>query len=755
MRLTLRYLFAYLDDYLLPHDAPKILDPEEFETIAKKIEESDFARSLAERIQDVVRRNRLGAPDESSRGTGLDPNTVAEYLDNALPDARVPDFEKVCLESDVHLAEVACCHQILAMVVTEPVEVNDETRQRIYHLPDALAAESEEREPEEKPPVAVKELAVVPPPLAITPRPERKARRSSRMRLSRATVRELRKSMGGRWALAGWTKGLIAVGLLLGGILAWIWTAGSGGGDGPWSRMLAWRTTDETESLADLPDHVGQATSPAAPEPKTTPDTSDTAPTETGSSPTLPGPNASPEAKEAPEAQQGNLPKGPPPKPSAKNDPASRPTPPPAKAAEQPPASDEPPVSAKPAAKPAGASARSEPEPVGLFVSTKEVLLRLHVKTGVWQRLTNEASVMAQDRLMSLPAFRPRLTLTGRTTLELVNATRVSLLGPEGDRPSGIALEFGQVLAKADDAAGASLRLVVGDHSGVCRIADADSVVAVEASRARAIGDPETQPGPITASLHVISGNVAWHDDLSGKVVKLAAGNHLALTELPLEPRPGRQAPRWASGEGISPLDQRAAAVLEREAVLGRPIILVLRELVGHRQREVRWLAMRSLALVEDYQPLLDALQDPEQSRFWIDQVEQLQAAVFRGAQSAANVRTAMERLYGSEGIALYEMLWKFHAETLQPDDINHLVDFLGHELLPFRILGFWNLRNLYQNRMLGYRPDDPAPKRQAALQKWRELLKASPPGRGPVSPASPGPAPTLPADADASMNES
>ncbi len=150
MRLTLRYLLAYLDDYLLPQASQKILQPEDFDTIGRKVQESDYAKSLVERIRDVIRRIRLGAPSETDRGTGLDPNTVAEYLDNTLPDSRVPDFEKVCLESDVHLAEVACCHQVLAMVVTEPVEVVEETRQRIHRLPDALAAQTEEEEEEKE-----------------------------------------------------------------------------------------------------------------------------------------------------------------------------------------------------------------------------------------------------------------------------------------------------------------------------------------------------------------------------------------------------------------------------------------------------------------------------------------------------------------------------------------------------------------------------------------------------------------------------
>jgi len=125
MRLTLRTLLAYLEDELKPAESKEI---------GQKIAESPVATSLAQRIREVMRRRRLSAEDLNE--TGLDPNLVAEYLDGALTAQEVADVERVCLGSDAHLAEVAACHQILTLVLGDPVEISEESRERMYALAD-------------------------------------------------------------------------------------------------------------------------------------------------------------------------------------------------------------------------------------------------------------------------------------------------------------------------------------------------------------------------------------------------------------------------------------------------------------------------------------------------------------------------------------------------------------------------------------------------------------------------------------------
>src|SRR6266446_1775633 len=86
-----------------------------------------------ERIKQVTRRRRLTTPASSGPG-GIDPNTIAEYMDNEVTPEQAAEVEQICLASDVHLAEIAACHQILTLVLGEPALVPPTARTRMYAL---------------------------------------------------------------------------------------------------------------------------------------------------------------------------------------------------------------------------------------------------------------------------------------------------------------------------------------------------------------------------------------------------------------------------------------------------------------------------------------------------------------------------------------------------------------------------------------------------------------------------------------------
>ncbi len=139
LRLTLRTLLSYLDD---------TLEPAQARVIGQKAAESDQAQELIKKIKEVTRKRRLTTPPPGPGG--IDPNTIADYLDNEVTPEQSTEVEQICLASEVHLAEVAACHQILTLVLGEPALVPPSAKQRMYAL-----VKGPESIPYRKPPKAV------------------------------------------------------------------------------------------------------------------------------------------------------------------------------------------------------------------------------------------------------------------------------------------------------------------------------------------------------------------------------------------------------------------------------------------------------------------------------------------------------------------------------------------------------------------------------------------------------------------------
>src|SRR5436190_15793977 len=141
MRLTLRTLLAWLDD---------TLEPSQVREIGKQVAQSPFAQELGDRIHRVTRQRRLSVPSGSG-ADAADPNLVASYVDNDLDPESVAEFEKKCLTSDVHLAEVASVHQILSLL-GQKVKVPPAARTRMYQLVKGREALSRRESIAQRPP---------------------------------------------------------------------------------------------------------------------------------------------------------------------------------------------------------------------------------------------------------------------------------------------------------------------------------------------------------------------------------------------------------------------------------------------------------------------------------------------------------------------------------------------------------------------------------------------------------------------------
>jgi hypothetical protein len=567
MRLTLRTLLAYMDE---------ILEPEDREDLRTKIEHNEFASDLLHRSRDVMRRLRLAAPDVLDSQQGPDANSVAEYLDNTLPPEQVAEFERLCLESDVQLAEVASCHQILTMVLGEPATVRPEARARMYDIPaqaDLLAMRVADGEdgpaPAELPRAAMPQIEVA------------AARPDSHV------PDYLRQSFferhGGKLALAA--------AILIGGLVYMFWPPSEAKlppevarrGDGDQAELPS---VDEGSSSSgiepNIDETIGDTDSALA----------DAANDQDGelavASPTVPGAaNDATEAAASTEPVEDGVPPG-------LADSSEIPRLPPGLVA-QAPADDEAPLDSPgttipevdirlpsevslpvgdegaapplPTVEPGGAGALVEtdttpesnpsssavegdavepastqdttattsivepaepalPEQVATYVSGGEMLLRYNEKTDAWMRLAPLSPLREGDQLLALPASRPFITLpASNLSVQMEPATRMILAAEDrgglpnlggGTTPAGLTVLYGRVVLFNPDQSGnwIAMRVRLGEADFGVEL-NGGASVALDVRRELPPGvDPLEQAGNLVADVFAISSS----DDASEQV---------------------------------------------------------------------------------------------------------------------------------------------------------------------------------------------------------------------------------------------
>ena len=111
MRLTLRTLLGWVDG---------ALPAEEHSAIGEMVAGSRMATRLAEQIREGVACGSTDVPLTGGPAIAEDANRVSEYLDNTLLSEHLEAFERLCIESKPHLAEVAACHAMLAEMSRTP-----------------------------------------------------------------------------------------------------------------------------------------------------------------------------------------------------------------------------------------------------------------------------------------------------------------------------------------------------------------------------------------------------------------------------------------------------------------------------------------------------------------------------------------------------------------------------------------------------------------------------------------------------------
>ena len=739
MRLTLRTLLAWLDG-VLPDD--------EQQELGRKVSSSVVATHLVERIRAAVGRTAIGAPRPDGRGLTEDPNSVAEYLDNTLSSDQLEAFERICIESELHLAEVAACHGILAQLARDPeVEhgLHGDERQRIQQRLRGLLAGLLDR--------------------AATEQAASQATGEDH-RESRETARALREALvdaggngfagphpqpagpkAGRSSLAAWAAAAVAVALLLtlAGVLVW-----SLAGRGERRPLVDVALAQPQEPPADPAEPAAVAAVADADE-NATPQ--NTAP------PNAAPPNAAvgmpaetqPLANTAQRIEPGDQPgtaqqTATPPveKAAMPQQAAAVAAPAAAMPAAQTPASS--PVTVSP---PAAGAAVEPQDPVG-FVGGDGVLLRLAeaVAGGAaeWTSFPVGSPLGKREDLLVPPTFQPELHVRG-VTIRLLPETRAVLL-MDADGTPRIEVVFGRAVARASRA---DARLGI-TAAGLVGTIDAGLLnpVAIEVELDRFPGaDPVNTP-PLVRSRIYAASSLAWRQTAAGgqpveRPLEGIDAQGMLDAGMSLEwssNGPGRVAvvrnrvlPAWIES-GVRParLEKSAGESLAAKVATTAPLARALRELAADKRAENRMLAASTLALIGDFDDLVEQLSAESPGR----KLEQRQWSQFQNATvplALARGGNAASRLYesfvnrGPHGKAdvLWAMARGFTDEELAAGVDRAIVEALDDPSLIVRRYASKALIDITQPSAVDrtrYRPDGQPDMRREGVVWWRNQLE-------------------------------
>lgn len=776
MRLTLRTLLAYMDE---------ILESEDQQQLREKIETSDYAGDLVHRARDSMRRLRLSAPQVLGASLGLDPNSVAEYLDNTLPVEHVADLERICLESDLHLAEVVSCHHVLTMVLGQPADVDPDVRARMYAIPESakkykrLWAEHPQAEQQATDPTVEKPVDDVP--LSSQADQSGPSQVPDYLRTSRRGPLQISVRV------VVTVAALIAVGYFG---LTWFESprtdhqevagvaANSNGPvvdqQGEIGPLGGVESTDHSPFLADPPVEVslpqsntvsenatsqgapaagGSESMPLAEGSNSAARTMDLEPTELESEGT-----AVTDSSEAPGAQTtGAISRSEQHTPATIGLAGSAATPlaagtgrdlpnnisvvdpqntvattaednggllpPPGEPTETP--------SSEPTETPS-----SEPAEIGTFWANRSVLLRLDPTQEAWVPLATGTSLKVGDQLMTLPTFRPTIALHSGIGIELSGAASVKLgrsTPAMADPTKSIPLlevVFGRVVLINSGQAGNTLVLAMNQVEQTIELGNG-ARLAIEVRRRWVPGcDPEVTSAPIEATAYAVAGGVDWADENGVVSIEVPAQWNFAEGE-PIEMGSLDTTPFWLDGEPSSRLEQKAAEQIREHLRPGMPATTRLLELTGSRRKEVRALATQCGAYVGQFVPFVKALRDSDQRSVWPEHISTLRNAIAWSPNSAHQLRQVLvDQRGGDAATDLFEMFCGYRVEDigLNPEEIKtgvlqKLIGWLENDNLDYRVLASHNLHQITGKNLLQNPAANPSDRTQG-VRRWRQRLR-------------------------------
>ncbi|QDV51172.1 hypothetical protein [Gimesia fumaroli] len=759
MRLTLRTLIAYLDD---------VLEPTQIKEIGQKLEESSYASSLVERIKDVLRRRRLTAPEVEGPGSSPDPNSIAEYLDNTLSPESVADVEKICLNSDVNLVEVAASHQILTLVLGEPATINPNTRDRIYALGpvsvDHSLAPPSETDQSTVPSESFEQTAQTP--LKATGTASQQTIPANDVEPFSSRIPDYLKTK------PLWKRFTPYFLVLLAGV---VWAGLFFGDETFFPDLFSGRDTQSQQAnnlpenqevdLAAVNKQTGPATQPetvepAAPElpeeqPIAKPTNAKTEPK--GEALAM---NTKPPAFDAPppaDAENGAASKVVPAEPPVANllpatppatqngktpeTPSPTTTAPDNKTVAMTTASEKPKESQPPKIELADAALQAPAAQIesedGFFLASVDKKHELADKND-WVILSKVSPIQVDSTVASPEPFTARINIPQAfCKVVLLPGTAVTYIGKNKAAEMGFQIQEGRLrieasrgLNDAKDAAGPTLSIKVNDELWRIELVTRDSVCGIEIDPVQPTKPDETLGSAnYTGTLYTYSGMIRFSDG-KGKVHTIDAGQWMSLSAKdraagminPSHKSKPLRVPHWVEPDykDNSYLSRRLTASFVKELNDDQLVSLTMPAITKDLKPNISDLATKSLALTNRYQELVKVLDEVDHHESRIAAINGIRNWLPRDPKNGDLLKEALQKQFSPALAEIMErLLWGFQSEDAQDRFISgRLVEWLEHNHVAVRELAF-NYINQLTGREIDYSAIATPTQRRATARRW------------------------------------
>ncbi len=711
MRLTLRTLLAYRDG---------VLSPSETGNLHQRIKQSEFASNLMRRIENLVRHKQLLAPKVKGEGLGGDANTVAEYLDDTLASDQVPEFERICIaESDLVLAELAHCHQLLAEAMSSQVVVPQSLKQLAESLTSpqnqaalarrlklggartisdpsvdapihrvdiahstnlANAAQSSAKDvseqlPQVQAPMVASGGGTIKPQGLDLERPQ----------LAHEVPEYLVGQRSGSWRI------LLAIAATLVLLTVIVWQA-----LGPLQNVREMFVANNTK--------LGEPSKPNSESLETNSD-------KTSSNNESSGPSK-PNLAETISTPPGNIDKS-----TAANEVENL-------ASSSSNASEVPHSETPTSENSAGQStvAKDAFRWTAEGVDKDSVLFAVSGKTK--SRVVANAPLPPDAEIIVPPSMRPTLDLAGQCSWSVCGPTVMQL--SQGEQVN-IKTSLCRAITKAGSQ-GRAVTISAPTGSVKLQFEDASSMAAVEvASRPFAHGQltDKTAFKPLLIIVAVEGQIVVTTNREAGEArsIRLVVGEGVAFSDAaPIEFELGA-IPSWYRSGNDRPVDSLAAADMNKLLQGTEDVDAQLKALCSDRRPETAALAIQTQMLMGDWSNFPSLLNNEAMRSHWESAIKLAEQLVSANDQSVEAIRTAFEAVQIGRGNALLTLLVG-PADISQPKELlPKLVESLGSTQLDERVLASYQLQRLTAKDM-GFQPSFP---NRAVLQQWRRFVATGP----------------------------